>query len=151
MKSAYKAYPVGIIRIDFENDCLCALNRVNEVASVNSVCDFSEIVFTQLDEYFNGTRKQFNVNFDLKGTDFQKKVWNALCEIPYGETWCYQDVAIHIGNPKACRAIGLANNKNPISIIVPCHRVIGKNGKLVGYGGGLDMKEQLLKLEKNNV
>ncbi len=82
-----------------------------------------------------------------KGTDFQKKVWQALCEIPYGETFSYKKVAQKIGNEKACRAVGMANNKNPIAIIVPCHRVIGENGKLVGYAGGLEVKKKLLVLE----
>lgn len=103
----------------------------------------------QLDEYFAGTRREFNLPLSLKGTEFQVKDWEALCTIPYGETRSYKDIAIQIGNPKACRAVGLANNRNPISIVVPCHRVIGKNGKLVGYGGGLDIKVKLLELEKN--
>lgn len=102
----------------------------------------------QLTEYFNGERKQFSVDYVLHGTSFQKKVWHALSEIPYGKTCSYQDIARKIGTEKAVRAVGGANNKNPISIIIPCHRVIGKNGKMVGYGGGLDKKEYLLKLEE---
>lgn len=102
----------------------------------------------QLIEYLYGSRTEFNLPLEAHGTDFQMKVWNALREIPYGETRTYKDIAIRIGNEKACRAVGLANNKNPISIFIPCHRVIGSNGKLVGYGGGLDIKEKLLKLEK---
>lgn len=101
----------------------------------------------QLDEYLEGNRKSFDIPLSFAGTDFQKSVWNALMAIPYGETKCYSEIAEYIGNSKACRAVGLANNRNPISIIIPCHRVIGKNGKLVGYGGGLDIKEKLLKLE----
>lgn len=104
----------------------------------------------QLDEYFDGKRKSFDLPLEPKGTEFQKKVWNALKEIPFGETRSYGEIAKIIGNEKAARAIGMANNKNPIAIIVPCHRVIGANGKLVGYAGGLDIKERLLKLEKNN-
>ena len=104
---------------------------------------------TQLDQYFKGQRKTFNIPLILEGTDFQKTVWGELTKIPYGETRSYSQVAINIDNPKACRAVGLANNKNPISIIIPCHRVIGKNGKLVGYGGGLTIKEKLLELEEN--
>lgn len=102
----------------------------------------------QLSEYFSGKRKVFDLPLNPKGTDFQKKVWQALCKIPYGETFSYKKVAQKIGNEKACRAVGMANNKNPIAIIVPCHRVIGENGKLVGYAGGLDIKEKLLELEK---
>ena len=107
----------------------------------------------QLTEYFEGRRKSFDLPLELKGTDFQVKVWKALEKIPYGETKSYQEIAEEIGSPKAFRAVGNANNKNPVSIIIPCHRVIGKSGKLVGYGGGLDKKEYLLHLEeqfKNN-
>ncbi|MBD1557518.1 methylated-DNA--[protein]-cysteine S-methyltransferase [Vibrio sp. S9_S30] len=101
----------------------------------------------QLTEYFEGSRKTFDVPLAAKGTDFQKQVWQALTQIPFGETWSYQDLANTIGNPKAVRAVGLANGRNPISVIVPCHRVIGKSGKLTGYAGGLERKEALLKLE----
>lgn len=105
----------------------------------------------QFEEYINGKRKFFDLPICPSGTEFQQKVWNALKDIPYGETRSYKDVALAIGNEKACRAVGMANNRNPISIIIPCHRVIGKNGKLVGYGGGLPIKEYLLKLEKENI
>lgn len=105
--------------------------------------------YDQLTEYLEGKRIEFDVPLEFNGTEFQKKVWNALREIPYGKTCSYKEIAERISNPKACRAVGLANNKNPISIIIPCHRVIGANGKLVGYGGGLDIKEKLLKLEKD--
>ena len=98
----------------------------------------------EYEEYFAGNRKQFEVVTDAQGTDFQKQVWAMLQTIPFGETWSYQDLAIAIDNPKAVRAVGLANGKNPISIIVPCHRVIGKNGKLTGYAGGIENKQQLL-------
>ena len=94
----------------------------------------------QLDEYFAGSRKEFDIPLKLYGTEFQIKVWKALEVIPYGETKSYKDIAICIDNPKGCRAVGLANNRNPIPIIIPCHRVIGANGKLVGYGGGIDKK-----------
>lgn len=103
----------------------------------------------QLKEYLDGSRAQFELPLNPQGTEFQKKVWKALCDIPYGETRSYKQVAEAIGNSKASRAIGMANNKNPIMIFIPCHRVIGSNGKLVGYAGGLDMKEKLLKLENN--
>ena len=103
----------------------------------------------QLKEYFDGTRREFDLPLALEGTAFQRAVWEALLTIPYGETRSYGQIAQSIGNPKACRAVGMANNRNPIAIIVPCHRVIGANGKLVGYGGGLDIKERLLALEKN--
>jgi len=103
----------------------------------------------QLEEYFSGRRTQFDLPLAAKGTDFQQSVWQALCKIPYGETWSYQQLADEIGNPKAVRAVGLANGKNPISVIVPCHRVIGKNGKLTGYAGGVETKEKLLQLERS--
>lgn len=102
-------------------------------------------------EYFEGKRKQFDVVTDAQGTDFQKQVWKMLQTIPFGETWSYQDLAIAINNPKAVRAVGLANSKNPVSIIVPCHRVIGKNGKLTGYAGGIDNKRQLLEHENQSI
>lgn len=101
----------------------------------------------QLDEYFAGTRKQFNLPLAPEGTEFQKRTWTALQDIPYGATCSYKDIAESIGCGKGCRAVGLANNRNPIVIVIPCHRVIGSNGKLVGYGGGLQVKEQLLRLE----
>lgn len=102
----------------------------------------------ELDEYFAGKRKHFSVKLEKHGTDFQKKVWSALEKIPYGETVSYEEVAVKIGNKKAVRAVGLANGRNPHWIIVPCHRVIGKNKKLVGYAGGLDVKQWLLEHER---
>ncbi|MCE9830993.1 methylated-DNA--[protein]-cysteine S-methyltransferase [Vibrio diabolicus] len=103
---------------------------------------------TQLNEYFSGLRNEFELPLAATGTDFQNQVWQALTTIPYGETWSYQDLANAIGNPKAVRAVGLANGKNPISIVVPCHRVIGKSGKLTGYAGGVERKQRLLTLEQ---
>jgi methylated-DNA-[protein]-cysteine S-methyltransferase len=105
----------------------------------------------QIEEYLKGKRKSFDLPIAPSGTEFQQKVWKALKSIPYGKTKSYKDIAIAVGNEKACRAVGMANNRNPISIIIPCHRVIGKNGKLVGYGGGIDIKEYLLKLESGNL
>lgn len=102
-------------------------------------------------EYLDGDRKEFDLPLGVEGTPFQKAAWDALLTIPYGETRSYKQMAELVGNPKACRAIGLANNRNPISIVIPCHRVIGANGKLVGYGGGLHIKEQLLAIEKQNL
>lgn len=105
--------------------------------------------YRELDEYFKGKRQEFDIPLNLKGTDFQMTVWNELKNIPYGETRTYKDIAIAINNEKACRAVGGANNKNPIPIIIPCHRVIGANKKLVGYGCGLDIKEKLLEIENS--
>lgn len=105
----------------------------------------------QLDEYFEGKRIKFELPLICEGTKFQKEVWNKLIEIPYGETRSYQNIAIDLNNPNACRAVGMANNKNPIPIIIPCHRVIGKNGTLVGYAGGLDIKNKLLTIEGKSI
>ncbi len=102
----------------------------------------------QLDEYFAGQRSCFDLPLEPAGTDFQKSIWQALLAIPFGQTRSYKDIAEAVGCPKGYRAVGLANNKNPIAIIIPCHRVIGANGKLVGYAGGLGRKETLLRLEK---
>ncbi len=101
----------------------------------------------QLYGYFAGKRKKFSLPFDIAGTEFQKEVWRALAEIPYGETRSYAEIARQIGRPKAVRAVGAANGKNPVSIVVPCHRVIGANGKLTGFAGGLKAKAFLLSLE----
>lgn len=101
----------------------------------------------QLDEYFNGARRRFNLPLEFRGTEFQKNVWGALLAIPYGETRTYRQIAEQIGSPTAVRAVGAANGRNPISIIAPCHRVIGASGHLTGFGGGLDAKAYLLSLE----
>jgi len=101
----------------------------------------------QIDEYFNGKRTIFDLPLVLHGTDFQVSVWKSLQKIPFGKTRSYGEIAAAIGNPKASRAVGMANNRNPISIIVPCHRVIGQNGSLTGYAGGLELKQRLLELE----
>jgi O-6-methylguanine DNA methyltransferase len=105
----------------------------------------------QLDEYFSGHRQQFSLPLDLRGTDFQLQCWRALLDIPYGETCSYRDIALAIGHPHAFRAVGMSNNRNPIAIVVPCHRVIASDGSLCGYGGGLDIKRRLLDLEQTSL
>jgi len=105
------------------------------------------MLIEEIEEYLAGKRQEFTVPLHQMGTPFQIRVWQELCRIPYGETNSYADIAERVGCPKGPRAIGLANNKNPISLVVPCHRVIGINGSLTGYGGGLDLKHKLLKLE----
>jgi methylated-DNA-[protein]-cysteine S-methyltransferase len=105
----------------------------------------------QLEEYFGGTLENFDLPLSPQGTTFQRAVWGKLCEIPYGETISYGELAGRIGNPKACRAVGLANGSNPIPIVIPCHRVIGSDGKLTGYGGGLPIKEKLLAVERRQL
>ena len=102
----------------------------------------------QLDEYFSGRRKIFDLPLAPKGTDFQMRCWEALLQVPYGETRSYGDIARSVGSPRGFRAVGMANNRNPIAIIIPCHRIIGSDGKLVGFGGGLDIKAFLLDLER---
>ncbi len=118
-----------------------------EIGWIEDNSIFPEVVF-QLTEYFDGRLKRFDLDMQPKGTDFQQQVWQALLKIPYGTTVTYGDIAEQINNPKAFRAVGLANKSNPIPIIVPCHRVIGKNGKLTGFAGGLNIKQALLDLEK---
>ncbi|MFC4805378.1 methylated-DNA--[protein]-cysteine S-methyltransferase [Filifactor villosus] len=113
-------------------------------------CPLLEKARKELEEYAEGRRREFSLPLHAEGTDFQKKVWEELCKVGYAETVSYTQIAQRIGNPKAVRAVGMANNRNPISIVIPCHRVIGKDGKLVGYGGGLERKEFLLDLEKRN-
>lgn len=117
------------------------------VGGVRKRTPLIEQAVCQLEEYMAGKRREFDLPLKPEGTEFQKKVWNALLAIPYGETRSYKDIAVSIGSPKAFRAVGSANNRNPISIIIPCHRVIGANGSLVGYGGGLPIKIELLNLE----
>ncbi len=133
-------------------------NGISEIA----FCEIPEIICksnnpvlrqccSELDEYFAGTRKIFDVKITFKGTPFQYKVWQALLEIPYGKTISYADLAKAVENPKACRAVGSANGKNPIAIIIPCHRVITSNGNLGGYAYGLEVKKQLLDLEEKEL
>ncbi|MDO5096624.1 MAG: methylated-DNA--[protein]-cysteine S-methyltransferase [Peptostreptococcaceae bacterium] len=141
--------PVGELFIAEDDEGICCISFY-ELDILNIPKKETSLIkrtAKQLQEYFAGKRKQFDIPLSTHGTDFQQKVWHTLQQIPYGETQCYEQIAKSAGNPKACRAVGSANNKNPISILIPCHRVIGKNGKLVGYGGGLDIKEFLLNLE----
>jgi methylated-DNA-[protein]-cysteine S-methyltransferase len=114
-------------------------------------CETEEMkhIFYQIQEYLQGKRRIFDVQMLLRGTDFQRKVWEQLLKIPYGETRSYKEIAQKIGIPNGARAVGMANHSNPIPLIVPCHRVIGASGDLVGYGGGLDLKRKLLVLEKS--
>ncbi|CRZ34996.1 methylated-DNA-[protein]-cysteine S-methyltransferase [Herbinix hemicellulosilytica] len=133
------------------NEVTLIKNENEDYYTKNYVIQETELLkkaATQLREYFEGKRKEFNICLNPKGTPFQKKVWDALLKIPYGETRSYKDIAIAVGNPNACRAVGMANHKNPIMCIIPCHRVIGSDGSLTGYGGGIEIKEKLLTLEK---
>ena len=110
-------------------------------------CPLLEAAAGELAEYFQGRLQVFTVPLAPAGTPFQQRVWAALCEIPFGATASYGDIAARIGNPRACRAVGMANHRNPIAILIPCHRVVGRSGGLVGYAGGLEVKRALLELE----
>ena len=150
----YKIYETIIGKILIEED----ENKISRIEIVKKEYDKkhqkeTEIIkktHEELEEYFKGNRKVFDIPLKIEGTEFQRKVWNALLEIPYGETRTYLDIAKQIGNCKACRAVGMANHNNKIMILIPCHRVIGSNKKLVGYAGGIDVKEKLLEIEKKN-
>jgi methylated-DNA-[protein]-cysteine S-methyltransferase len=158
MRQAFAVYrsPIGKIRVVaneagikrveiLEEDWLKFLEENPYIEEDMTLCGDA---IHQLDEYFHGKRKVFDLPLSIEGTDFRKKVWNALQTIPYGEVRCYADVAEMIGNPKAVRAVGQANRANQIPIIIPCHRVIGKNGDLVGYAGSnTPIKEKLLEIE----
>jgi methylated-DNA-[protein]-cysteine S-methyltransferase len=138
----------GIVCLEPEEHANTRVSRwKKEGIHMEEGCSLGNGAFRELDAYFAGTLQKFTLPLDLRGTPFQKGVWEALLEIPYGETRSYSDIARAIGRPAAVRAIGLANGANPVSIIVPCHRVIGKSGDLVGYGGGLERKRALLELE----
>lgn len=147
--------PVGVLKLVANDISLIAVLWENETPNRVRLAELIEnkqhpiLLETQkqLSEYFEGQRKIFDLPLDFEGTEFQQKVWQALLTIPFGETRSYKDIAEQIGNVKAVRAVGAANGKNPISIIAPCHRVVGANGKLVGFAGGLENKDILLKIE----
>lgn len=149
------ASPVGELKLVANGSRLAAIlwendkpNRIR-LGPMSEAADNPILVraVQQLQEYFAGTRDRFELDLEFAGTDFQKKVWQALLTIPFGETRSYSEIARQIGNPSAVRAVGAANGKNPISIVAPCHRVIGASGKLTGFAGGLEAKERLLMLE----
>lgn len=151
MKAVYE-FQFGYIRMHYEEEVLLSLICEEKEADISFegvvISDFSNKVFEQIQEYLCGIRKKFDVNYKLSGTEFQLSVWRELLQIPYGETRTYKEIAHAIGNERAARAVGMANNRNPLHIIIPCHRVIGADGSLTGYAGGVSMKEELLKLEK---
>ena len=149
MKSCYYYdFPVGRYYIAESDGAITDIITTPVSGAVNQETPLIFQAAEMLREYFDGKRKSFDgLPLRAEGTAFQKKVWDALLTIPYGETRSYKEQAIIVGNEKACRAVGTANGKNPISIIIPCHRVIGSDGSLTGYGGGLDIKKALLELE----
>ena len=141
--------PVGDLTLTEENSALTGLYfGRRSLEGEEGLTALLERAFQQLEEYFAGKRKQFDLPLSLRGTEFQRQVWAALRDIPYGETRSYGQIAQAVGRPKAVRAVGMANHRNPISIIVPCHRVVGADGSLTGYGGGLENKKFLLALER---
>lgn len=135
----------GLVRLEFEARVQKLDDKTIQLSESKSRIS---PYLNELDEYFAGERREFSMPLDLRGTPFQLACWRALVAIPYGETRTYADIARVIGHPKAFRAVGMANNRNPIAIVVPCHRVIATSGSLCGYGGGLDIKRKLLDLEQ---
>lgn len=148
LHKAYYSSPIGILEITGNENGLVSLLFLDEEMEVSKTIhpSIKEVVY-QLDEYFNGIRKEFGLKLNPEGTEFQKKVWKELNAIPFGKTLSYLDISKQLGDKNATRAVGNANGKNPIAIIVPCHRVIAHNGKLTGYAGGLWRKEWLLNHE----
>ena len=158
MNLAIYKMSIGTFMIAADNDAITMVKLIGfddppSIATTsdpphdNSPSGLTDLAAKQLEEYLNGNRREFDLPLKTSGTVFQQAVWEALKSIPYGQTRSYKQVALMINKPNACRAVGMANNKNPIWIIIPCHRVIGSNGSLVGYGGGLDNKRKLLLLE----
>jgi methylated-DNA-[protein]-cysteine S-methyltransferase len=155
----YMDSPVGALKLVAHDQALVAVMWDNEDHKRVRLAELVEDrqhpmlhkVKQQLEEYFAGQRQQFDLPLDFQGTAFQQQVWQALLNIPYGETRSYKEIAVQLGNEKAVRAVGAANGKNPISIIAPCHRVIGSSGALVGFAGGLDKKQILLSLEQSQI
>lgn len=155
----YMDSPVGALKLVAHDHALVAVMWDNEdhkrVRLAELIQDHQHPMLIrvkkQLEQYFAGQRQQFDLPLDFQGTDFQQQVWQTLLTIPYGETRSYKDIALQIGNEKAVRAVGAANGRNPISIIAPCHRVIGSSGALVGFAGGLDKKQILLSLEQSQI
>ncbi|GEN47111.1 methylated-DNA--[protein]-cysteine S-methyltransferase [Alkalibacillus haloalkaliphilus] len=165
MKITTYQSPIGALIIGSRLDCLYFIEHMKDDNSTDWLnrrkntfnqyemvqgCSFNGSVIEQLERYFNQESLSEEIPMELVGTDFQKSVWNALIQVPYGQTVKYQEIAKAINNPKAVRAVGGAINKNPVSILIPCHRVIGSNGSLVGYEGGLERKKALLTLETND-
>lgn len=148
MNFAFYESRFGLIKIGYENGEICSIKTAEIIDCENKPSVLTEEAFKQLEEFFRKERKAFNLPLRIKGTPFQEKVWSALLEIPCGETRTYGEIAEKIGCPKGARAVASAVHNNPLWIVVPCHRVVGKDGKLTGYAGGLTMKEVLLKNEK---
>lgn len=140
---------LGVIEICQSGDSIVQVKFLQgEIKSKSNPSELTDTAYSQILEYLDGHRKEFDFPYKLNGTDFQLRVWRSLLKIPYGETRSYKDIANMVGSPNSSRAVGSANNRNPMSIIIPCHRVIGSDGSLVGYAAGLRLKKALLRLEK---
>lgn len=150
IRYAFYQNPFGFNKIGYTDGAVVSVSTVKVVDENNEPSPLSDQANTQLQEYFTGQRRTFDFPYEFSGTEFQQRAWQALLNIPYGETRTYKEVASAIGKPGASRAIGMANHHNPLWIVVPCHRVVGTNGKLTGYAGGLEMKQALLDLERGN-
>ncbi|WP_036931286.1 methylated-DNA--[protein]-cysteine S-methyltransferase [Proteocatella sphenisci] len=148
MYYSYYKSPVGIIEISASDHILSGVNFVKEAESDKKSNPVTEFVRLQIHQYFIGERTEFNLDIEFGGTDFQNRVWQKLMQIPFGQTITYKELAQRVDSSKAYRAVGNANNKNRYAIVVPCHRVIGSNGKLVGYASGIDIKKFLIEHEK---
>lgn len=146
----YYTSPVGVLQLTADEVGLCGVSFVQQTTepSTGTGNDLLDQAARELEEYFTGQRRAFDVPLSLHGTPFQRRVWTALQQIPYGETRSYAQVAAMAGAPRACRAVGMANHRNPVSILVPCHRVIQADGGLGGYNGGLEIKRFLLQMEE---
>lgn len=157
MKSTYYLSPIGLIQLQGNETYITHIQftsdnvQKQDIASVPQTWELGKQAIQQLSEYFAGKRTEFTLPLHPQGTAFQVAVWNALQTIPFGETRSYGEIASTIGKPKAARVVGLANNRNPLAIVIPCHRVIGANGNLTGYAGGLDCKAFLLNLEQKSL
>jgi len=151
LSKAYYDSPVGILELSATDNGLSGLYFVEEKKDVEKLNRILKNTIQQLDEYFNEGRKEFDLSIDLEGTEFQQKVWNELVKIPFGITKSYLDIAKNLGDRNSIRAVGLANGKNKIPIIIPCHRVIGAKGELTGFGGGIWRKRWLLDHESKYI
>lgn len=154
MNIYFQQTTIGRIGIAEENGSITNLYFETDAIPQNVELSATEVIreaFRQLDAYLGGELQTFSLPLAPHGTDFMRTVWMALCKVPYGKTASYKEIAAAAGRPKAARAVGLANNRNPIPLFIPCHRTIGADGKLVGYRGGLDIKKILLAIENNHV
>ncbi len=149
IRHAFYNFEFGILKISYIESAVIGIRIVAKINEEDVHSEISDTAYEQICEYIAGRRKSFDLPYELYGTEFQKRVWIELCRIPYGETRTYKQIAEAVGNPESSRAVGSANGKNPIMIIVPCHRVIGTNGNLTGYAGGLELKKALLDIERH--